>query len=212
MARHLKSCWHREASSTAKSGRREPAAGFSHISVAGRDRPEYWLHVAIQSTATLRALDSFLRATWLECCGHLSAFTIGGRSYAVHPQRELGDRSMTVPLEEVLRVGTRFTYDYDFGSTTRLSLRTLPHLEAPLEDKPVRLLARNDPPLIECDGCGSPAEVICMECSWLGAWLCEGCAKTHPCGDELFLPVSNSPRTGVCGYAGPDDEWPAWLE
>ena len=35
-----------------------------------------------------------------------------------------------------------------------------------------------------------------------GRWLCEDCAKTHECGEEMLLPVCNSPRLGVCGYCG----------
>lgn len=34
--------------------------------------------------------------------------------------------------------------------------------------------------------------------------LCERCAEKHHCGDEMWLPVVNSPRTGMCGYTGPE--------
>ena len=34
----------------------------------------YWLFVDIPVSSSLSTLDSFLRAVWLECCGHLSAF------------------------------------------------------------------------------------------------------------------------------------------
>lgn len=38
---------------------------------------------------------------------------------------------------------------------------------------------------------------------WDGeGWLCESCAKNHECDEDMFLPVLNSPRTGVCGYTG----------
>jgi hypothetical protein len=32
--------------------------------------------------------------------------------------------------------------------------------------------------------------------------LSEDCAQTHEFGEDVFLPVVNSPRTGVCAYAG----------
>ena len=32
-------------------------------------------------SATLEELDHYLRTIWLECCGHLSQFTIGGMLY-----------------------------------------------------------------------------------------------------------------------------------
>ncbi len=33
-------------------------------------------------------------------------------------------------------------------------------------------------------------------------WLCDSCAEDHKCGEDMLLPVVNSPRTGVCGYTG----------
>jgi len=32
--------------------------------------------------------------------------------------------------------------------------------------------------------------------------VCEGCAGEHECGEEMLLPVVNSPRVGMCGYEG----------
>ena len=37
----------------------------------------YWMHLEATSSTTLATLDRFLWDTWLKCCGHLSAFTIG---------------------------------------------------------------------------------------------------------------------------------------
>jgi hypothetical protein len=70
--------------------------------------------------------------------------------------------------------------------------------------KEIRVLARNEPPPIPCDECGDEvATQICMECSWSGkGWLCEQCSQTHSCDEEMFLPVVNSPRVGVCAYSG----------
>ena len=72
--------------------------------------------------------------------------------------------------------------------------------------KLVELLARNEAPMIPCDECGGmQAEMICEECNWEGGgWLCKSCAEKHACadGDDIFLPVPNSPRAGVCAYMG----------
>src|SRR5258708_33049476 len=35
------------------------------------------------------------------------------------------DRSLGVPLEKVLKWGQKFTYEYDFGSTTELNIRVI---------------------------------------------------------------------------------------
>jgi hypothetical protein len=52
-----------------------------HILVEGRYLPMYWMHLEIPANSTLYDLDAFLRNIWLECCGHLSEFHIGKRSY-----------------------------------------------------------------------------------------------------------------------------------
>lgn len=72
------------------------------------------------------------------------------------------------------------------------------------KDKPIQILARNEAPEIFCEECGKfPAVQICMDCRWEGpGWLCQTCAEDHECGEEMMLPVVNSPRSGVCGYTG----------
>ena len=52
-----------------------------HLQVAARFSPIYWLHLQADANTTLKSLDGFLRKIWLECCGHLSKFTIERRSY-----------------------------------------------------------------------------------------------------------------------------------
>lgn len=39
------------------------------------------MHLEADAYATLEDLDAFLRSTWLECCGHMSAFTINKKRY-----------------------------------------------------------------------------------------------------------------------------------
>ena len=84
MTRHLETCEQR-ANTEAKAGSRRKAQKIRtfHLVVEGRDLPMYWMHLEITPSTTLATLDRFLRATWLECCGHLSAFEIGGVRYAV---------------------------------------------------------------------------------------------------------------------------------
>src|SRR5205807_2006505 len=48
-------------------------------------------------------IDGFLRGTWLECCDHLSAFEIGGTSYANEP----GDFSFQIVGAEVQQEGEK---------------------------------------------------------------------------------------------------------
>jgi hypothetical protein len=172
------------------------------MAVEGRYAKEYWMHVAAPVAAPLRKLDDFLRSMWLECCGHMSAFEIDGRRYASAPM--YGESSMRAPLSQALEVGMKFNYEYDYGSTTDLALKVIALREQDLPKGAVQLLAMNEPPLIICQRCGTqPATLICTECASQGeGWLCEGCAVAHDCGDEMCLPVVNSPRVGVCGYTG----------
>jgi hypothetical protein len=209
MSKHLKSC--RSKAASPASVKREK---LLHIAVEGLDLPEYWIHLEVPARATLADLDGFLRDTWLECCDHLSAFEIGRKQYLPDEAVEHeGDESMDVPLGEVLRPRMKFAHRYDFGSTTALTLNVASKYEGtPSGPKaePVRILARNDPPEINCGKCGKPAVLVCLECVYdKEGWLCKACAKKHEdeCeGAEMMLPVLNSPRVGVCGYCGPENE------
>ena len=77
------------------------------------------------------------------------------------------------------------------------------HGKSNIKTGEVGILARNDPPQIKCSKCDHLATRICTECIYEDAgWLCDDCAEDHKCGEEMLLPVVNSPRTGVCGYVG----------
>jgi len=56
------------------------------------------------------------------------------------------------------------TYEYDYGSTTRLRLKVVAHREAPSRREIVRLLARNDNPVWPCSECQETASVLCAYC------------------------------------------------
>jgi hypothetical protein len=192
MVRHIKSCLSRyfQERPEGKSGE------LYYLHVRSIANPDYFLHVLIPGDATLENLDTFLRGIWLECCGHMSAFS------AERYGREL---DMRLKIKDVLFPGAELTHMYDFGDTTELSIKGIDtyfgHTE---KNKTIQIVARNAQPLIPCDECGQkPAVEICQQCQWDGGgWLCEKCADQHDCDDEMFVPVVNSPRTGVCGYTG----------
>jgi len=200
MTRHLQSCLQREVVSEAPPGRKTK---LLHLAIEGRYLPDYWMHLEAPADGTLDDLDDFLRDIWLECCGHLSAFTIGERTYFSHPGEDLGDEGMDVALGGVLRPGTRLQHEYDFGTSTYLTLRVLSEREAETSSKSIEILARNNPPLITCEMCAGIASLVCAACIWSGrGWVCEECAGEHECGEEMLLPVVNSPRVGMCAYTG----------
>lgn len=200
MTRHLKACKQKKDISEKSSARTQTAKSF-HLVVEGRDLPYYWMHLEVPANATLKVLDGFLREIWLECCGHMSAFTIGSKRYSVAPMGELDEASMKFKLEKVLQPGMQFYHEYDFGTTTDLMLKVVSEGEG--KSKSIRILARNEPPEITCVSCGKMATQVCTECAWEDkGWLCDQCAAKHECDEDMFLPVVNSPRVGMCGYTG----------
>src|SRR5205085_513797 len=86
MTQHLKYCKQRIASMETTSAQEPEKTKLFHLVVEGRYLPMYWMHLEMPADATLADLDDFLRATWLECCGHLSAFRIGKVSYLSQTQ------------------------------------------------------------------------------------------------------------------------------
>ncbi len=199
ITRHLAKCPVRgqriaEADSAAKS------QNLYHLLVEGRYLKDYWLHLEVPGNSTLEVLDSFLRRTWLECCGHLSSFTLEGENYSVDPEPGWGveERSMNVKLDRVLRKGLKFEYQYDYGSTTHLTLKVVDSRSGPPLQKGVLLMARNHPPEIRCR-CGQPAAYVH---TWKEATYCPDCYEEDEEAEEGCLPVVNSPRCGVCGYTG----------
>src|ERR1700730_13179956 len=147
MTRHLGACCRPEASGLLPASENRPPAPSFHLAIEGRDAKAYWMHAAVPVTAPLSKLDDFLRHTWLECCGHLSAFEIGGTRYASDEEM-----SMRARLSQVLEVGMKFLYEYDYGSTTALVLKVVALREQGLPKGAVQLLARNEAPQVSCSG------------------------------------------------------------
>jgi hypothetical protein len=198
MTRHLARCAYPEKGATVRVIQLRAANG------------PYWIDLDVKADAQLGELDEFLRAIWLECCGHLSAFTIGATEYSVMPEDDPWgprnrQRSMEITAGKALpKEGATFVYEYDFGSTTELKLKVGAALQAPKRSDAVRLLARNEPPALECEACDAPAAFACGFCSHLEdtGLVCAAHVDDHHCGEEGMLPAVNSPRMGVCAYTG----------
>ena len=141
-----------------------------------------------------KTLDRFLRDIWLECCGHESAFFVGN-------YEQLSKNTMVGMLHD----GLKLHYEYDFDSTTELTITVVGTLLRPKQRRSVRLLGRNEPIRFLCGKCGKEADWICCECEWEDQYpyFCDGCMESHP--HDSALPIVNSPRMGVCGYCGEDD-------
>lgn len=166
----------------------------------------WWMHLALGPTTTLRDLDAFLRATWLECCGHMSAFDVGSSRYESSTEgwEEFGygpkPKSMGAKAATVFPPGTTFTYEYDFGSTTQLRGRVIG--STAVGSRKVTLLARNEAIVWPCEGCGGPAARVCPHCFAMACAACDAPCTCVDWSEDEVLPVVDSPRMGVCGYGG----------
>jgi len=114
---------------------------------------------------------------------------------------EIEDCSMEVPLERVLKVGQKFSYIYDYGSSTYINLRVVGEREGIIQEKkePVQLIAQNTVPAFPCTVCGKPATMVAMGYfteSIANSVFCTVCAKKQD-REEGMLPIINSPRVGV---------------
>lgn len=201
MAKHLQSCpvrAERIAAADQAPGSDQP---LIHLQVQPVDGGPHWLHLEMNGGAKLKQLDSYLRAIWLECCGHLSQFSSGD---------PWGGRKVAMAREarQVFEPGAELMHVYDFGTSSETRVRAVDERQGhPLTGRPIVLLARNDPPAYPCMECDRDASWLCMECIYeeeRQGTLCEEHTASHPhdsYGEPL--PLVNSPRVGLCGYTGP---------
>ena len=197
MTRHLPKCPERQRA-VADAGRGDRT--WTHLQVQDAFGGDYWLHLEMDAEATLGHLDEYLRAIWLECCGHMSQFSIGGWG-----GEEIG---LDTEIGEVLREGVELTHIYDFGTESVTLIKAVGERErGEMGRYPITLMARNAPPELICMECDRQAAWLCMECIYdhdRDGTLCEEHARAHEHDDYGEpMPIVNSPRTGLCGYMGP---------
>ena len=167
------------------------------IKAEGAYDKNYWLYFDAPATSTLSTVDRFLRKIWLECCGHMSGF-MGPGYREVGKARKLGN----------FPAGAQLLHQYDYGSTTELIITFVGPTRRPAQREAVRLLARNAPFEYTCGLCGKPAGYVDVERMYDddNPFRCRACVEAEE--PEMLLPVTNSPRMGVCGYAGELDTEP----
>ena len=204
MSRHIRK--HLDEGGGAEASR--TAEGCFIINVSDSDGT-FWMFLEIAGRRKLSDLDGFLRKEWMECCGHLSSFYIGGEEYCSNRQ-VAGAKSMGSRLDKAICEETEFQYEYDFGCSTPLRLKVVATGVPAFSrtQSKVTVLARHDMVTFNCSVCGSKADHICPDCGmWGGGVLCDRCVRKHKCGMDIVLPAVQSPRVGMCGYAGkePDD-------
>jgi hypothetical protein len=200
MIKHLASCPARQGTITSSDAGPGESALLYHLQVRDAWSGEFWLNLEVRGSATLDHIDRYLRAIWLECCGHMSRFSFGGWS-----GEEISKRRR---VERVFEVGAELTHIYDFGTESVTLIKAVDLRKGkPTTRHPIALMARNLSPEEACIECGAPAKWLCVECLYEDdVWgvLCDEHAETHPhdnYGEPM--PLVNSPRVGMCGDVSP---------
>lgn len=200
MTRHLQTCPRRlEAIDLAQKGKGEDET-LLYLRVQDAYNKDFWLDLEMRGSASLKKLDEYLRAIWLECCGHLSEFSSAGWG-----SRKIG---MSQSALKAFEASPQLTHIYDFGTSSETLVSLVAVREGkPLSKHPIFLMARNLIPEVVCQECETMATHLCMECQYEDekpGFLCAEHVKKHPhknYGEPL--PLVNSPRLGMCGYDGP---------
>lgn len=208
MTRHIKTCLGKVKG--AKVSGNNSSDGTYLIKVQDKYDSGYYLYLLTDGCVLLSEIDQYLRDIWLECCGHLSSFVIDGISYERYPDEEWGDdEDMEIEIHKVLHPGMTFSHLYDYGSTTELELNVSEKYEPLFDKKGIYLVGRNMPREFKCDYCNNKADFQFIdEYSGEQGIVCNSCMKGLEGEKEelYFSDIINSPRTGVCGYAGPADD------
>ena len=196
MSRHLEKCDQRQTAVEKAQGK---AQTLLYLRVQDAWTKEFWLDLEMRSDATLEDLDDYLRAIWLECCGHMSQFSFGRWNDEIAMSRKVG---------KVLQAGDELTHIYDFGTSSETLVKLMKTQQGvPTTKYPIALMARNLMPEVECQECGQSATHFCAECQIEDerpGMLCDQHAEEHPHDDYGDpIPLVNSPRLGMCGYDGP---------
>lgn len=199
---HLRECREHKAALKSKTSRRQSVyePDVYYLRAEATHLPEFWLDLEVSGVALLQDLDDYLRAIWLECCGHMSAFSLGGwGTPQLAKDGFVGD---------VFQHRAKVMHVYDFGSESWTTLKRISVRKGQTTTRrPISLMVRNRLPEVVCLECGAPAGWLCVECiieeDRMG-FLCAKHRKNHPHNNYgAPLKVVNSPRLGLCGYTGP---------
>jgi hypothetical protein len=200
LSRHFQSCAARQEAIDTAAQKSGAAETLYHLLVQDAWGGNYWLHLEMKGSAKLQDLDRYLRAIWLECCGHLSRFSVGGwRGDEIAKARR---------IDRAFESGPELTHIYDFGTSSETLIKAVGTRQGmPLSKHPIYLMARNEAPAMQCMECNQPATWLCLECVYefeRSGQLCDAHAEAHP--HDAYgepMPLVNSPRVGMCGYSGP---------
>ena len=183
-----------------------PGDWLCHIRVRSEQPTnQHYLHLLVRPSTTIRKLDDFLRATWMEpCCAdyHHSMFRKGDSIFMSSASHTSAAHHMDVSVRELWKSNGKGP-EYLFDAYTPVDCRVEQFGLYPAKtEQIISLLARNNPPQPKCEQCNQPAtkaESFMRPISFhtATATLCTDCAATT---NQKWKPLTNSPRTGACKY------------
>ena len=136
----------------------------------------YHIYVIAGTKCKFLDIDKFLKDIWCECCGHMSEYHISKKTSL----NKYGENDI-------------FIYEYDMGDTTTVYIEIKKILEGKSNNNKIKLVHQNEKPKILCIKCKINAKYY-----YMGDPLCKKHSDVSE--EEPLAKISNSPRSGFCGY------------
>lgn len=199
--KHLAICGRRQEIITKANNKKDDDENLYYLRIQDAYSKQFWLDLEICGSATLKDLDKYLRIIWLECCGHLSRFSIG--------DWQGGEIPKSRRIDEIFEPKVNLLHIYDFGTSSMTRIKMVGMRGGKLSTShPIALMMRNVIPEHKCMECKKLAIWLCIECLIeKNVWRtsCDAHVGIHTHNNDYGEPVRlvNSPRMGMCGYDGP---------
>ncbi len=134
--KHLATCAERQKVIEIAEQKKGTSETLYHLRIQDAYNPAFWLNLEVRGSATLDNIDGYLRAIWLECCGHMSQFSVGAWT---------GEEiSMKRKVSDIFGAGVELTHIYDFGTSSETLIKFVETRKGkPTTNKPIALMVRN---------------------------------------------------------------------
>jgi hypothetical protein len=164
------------------------------ISKSNITKKLYQMFVIFGNKCKFTHIDNFLREIWCECGSHMSTLDVFEE---VDDSLESKNVKFNILISKY-KNANQFLYNYDMGETTSIYFRIVKKLDGVDNNTDIELLYRNEPFKIKCNNyknCKEFANYI-----YDSDLYCNECKNNLNEDPDYILNLSNSPRTGICGY------------
>ncbi len=141
---------------------------------------------------TFKHIDKFLKNKWCECCNHMSILNV---CCLTNDKFNCDSIKFNILISKYENAD-HFNYEYDMGTTTKITFKIIKKLDGIETNNNVELVYQNEVHKLKCK-CKKEALFIYED-----ALVCKECSLLIDEDEEIFTPIVNSPRIGLCGYVG----------